>query len=290
MRTLTVTRTKSFVGCLAKLQIFIEDPTASDITINSVPCRKLGNIKNGETVSFEIGEGAARVFVIADNLSRNWCNEFYQLPEGSEDISLSGRCKFNPAAGNAFLFDNNDTYEAYENRTQNKKRGTVVIILAIIIGFAIGFLLSYNLFPLLMHNSEPKDFTADGMTITLTNEFSEASADLYSAVYESESIAVFVFKESFSSSPALKKKTLDEYMDMLIDVNDFESKGITKTSNPKGFVYDYTNPETGDTYRYFSYVYQSEDAFWFVQFATLAADADNYKQQILTFANSVKFE
>jgi hypothetical protein len=78
---------------------------ASELVINNVPCRKLGELKNGEEKTFVIGENSAKVFVIADTLSRNYCNEYYQLPDGQDDILLSGKNNFNPASGNAFRFD-----------------------------------------------------------------------------------------------------------------------------------------------------------------------------------------
>ena len=48
MRTLTIKRAKSFVACLAKMKVYVEDPTSREIVINNVPCRKLGDLKNGE--------------------------------------------------------------------------------------------------------------------------------------------------------------------------------------------------------------------------------------------------
>jgi hypothetical protein len=105
MRNLTIKRTKSFVACLVKMKIYLEDPMASELVINNVPCRKLGELKNGEEKTFVIGENSAKVFVIADTLSRNYCNEYYQLPDGQDDIFLSGKNDFNPASGNAFRFD-----------------------------------------------------------------------------------------------------------------------------------------------------------------------------------------
>ena len=96
MRNLTIKRTKSFVACLAKIRIYIEDPTANEISINNTPCRKLGELKNGEEKTFQIPNEAVKVFVIADKLSRNICNEYYQIPEGEDDISLSGKNKYNP--------------------------------------------------------------------------------------------------------------------------------------------------------------------------------------------------
>lgn len=50
------------------------------------------------------------------------------------------------------------------------------------------------------------------------------------------------------------------------------------------------NPDTKDTYKYFSFVYKSNDAFWLVQFATLAENADDYSSQIFEWAKTVTFE
>jgi len=75
MRRLTIKREKSFVASLAKLKIYIEDPASDEIRINGTPCRKIGDLKNGEEKTFEINEQKAKVFVIADNLSKEYCNE-----------------------------------------------------------------------------------------------------------------------------------------------------------------------------------------------------------------------
>ena len=63
MRNLTIRREKHFVASLATMKVYIEDPTANDLTINGVSCRKLGTLKNGEEKTFTIAEEAAKVFV-----------------------------------------------------------------------------------------------------------------------------------------------------------------------------------------------------------------------------------
>lgn len=145
VRKLTITRTKSFVACLMSIKVYIEDHSSSELTINDVPCRKLGEISNGETKTFEIGEEAAKVFVIGDKLSKSYCNEFYQLPEGQEDISLSGKNCFNPATGNAFRFDNNNNEAVLANRKRSTRKGAIIMTVAIIVGAAAGFLLTWFL-------------------------------------------------------------------------------------------------------------------------------------------------
>ena len=141
MRKLTIERRKAFVACAMKVKVYIETDGVGDLVINGTPCVKLGALKNGETQTFEIGEKAAKVYVIADNASKDYCNDFYQLPEGSDDISLSGQNKFNLANGNAYLFDNNDNPEAEANRKKGKRIGTVVTVVAIVIGAIVGFLI-----------------------------------------------------------------------------------------------------------------------------------------------------
>ena len=142
MRNLTIKRKKKFVACLGKLKVYIEDAQTNELIISGVPCRKLGDLKNGEEKTFEIGEDAAKVFVIADTLSKDYCTEFYQLSEGQDDIVLTGENYFNPANGNAFRFDNNNSEEVLAARKKSNKKGATVLIIARIVGFIIGFILS----------------------------------------------------------------------------------------------------------------------------------------------------
>ena len=71
MRNLTIKREKSFVGSLAKMKVYIEDPTSNEISINDIPCRKIGDLKNGEEKTFQIDEQEVKIYVIGDKLSKN---------------------------------------------------------------------------------------------------------------------------------------------------------------------------------------------------------------------------
>lgn len=141
MRNLTIQRTKSFVGCLGKFKVYIEDHNSSELEINGVPCRKLGELKNGEEKTFSIDENAQKVFVIADKMSRNYCNDFFNIPAGDTDMYLSGKSHFSPASGNAFRFDGVTDEEVLENRKKSGKKGGLVTVIAVVLGFIMGFLL-----------------------------------------------------------------------------------------------------------------------------------------------------
>lgn len=145
MRKLTISRKKSFVGCAGKLKVYITDPLHTELDICGEGCRKIGEIKNGQTESFEIDEREGRVFVIFDKASRNWCNDSRPIPAGDEDIEFSGKCHYNPARGNAFLFDGEADEIAKKNKKVGGRKGCLTSILAIIVGAVIGVAISIML-------------------------------------------------------------------------------------------------------------------------------------------------
>lgn len=283
MRNLTIKRNKSFVACLGKMKVYIEDPNANELTINFVPCRKLGELKNGEEKTFEIGENAAKIFVIADTLSKDYCNEYYDIPEGSEDISLSGQNKFNPANGNAFRFDNNNDENVTEYHKQGTKKGFIVLCASIVIGLILGFTISYFIF----REKEPADksFSSGGISITLDESFKVEEDETYSAKFRSSDIAVFAVKESKS---ALTNYSLSDYGNALITWYQLSSELQTKDELIY-FKHDYTDPETNKTFTYTTFVFETEDTFWTVEFASNAKNAEKYADEIFDWAKSISF-
>ncbi len=120
MRNLTIKRRKSFASCLAKTEIYIEDPMFHDFVVNDTPCRKIGELKNAEEKTFQITEEAAKIFIIADKSNKNYCKTYYQLTSGNDDIFLSGKCVF--AIANAFRLDQPDTGHMTICKNVSKKR------------------------------------------------------------------------------------------------------------------------------------------------------------------------
>ena len=288
MRNLTIKRTKTFVGCLMKMKFYIEDPTSTEITIGGVPCRKLGELKSGKEMTVAIGDEAAKIFAIVDSLSKEYCNEFYPLPEGSEDIVLTGKNHFNPGNGNAFRFDNNDSEEVLANRKQGTRRGTPILLSALVIGVAIGLFFTSGL----LHDS-PKDssksFAAEGIQITLNEDFEQAEADGFSLMCESHYMAVIVLREAFEDYEGLEEWSLADYSQVLMENNDYVDHPLSYHNGIPYFEYDYHNPETKENFHYTIFMYKSDDAFWAVQFATHKSAADRYAEKIKGFAESVQF-
>lgn len=287
MRNLTIKRNKSFVGCLGKFKVYIEDATAAEIYINNIPCRKVGTLKNGEEKTFAIDETETKVFVIADKLSKNYCNEFYRVPAGEGDIYLSGKSCFNPAAGNAFRFDGVPDAEVIMNRKRGTRKGIAVLCISALIGGIFGVLVGLGAFS---GDVEPKTFETSGIKITLTDDFVETDMDGYDTCFDSKNVAVFVSKEEFSTAQGLEAYTPQEYGNLVLQNNSLPSSVTLQSRDGLTFFeYSYSNTENGVDYHFNTMVYKSSDAFWLVQFATPEQDLSEYSDDIFDWATSVEF-
>ncbi len=286
MRNLTITRNKTFVGCLMKMKLYIEDPLMGNTTIGGTLCRLLGDLKNGETKTFSVDENEAKVYVIADQMSKGFCNEFAVIPAGSEDVVLTGQNRFNPATGNAFQFDGQASEEVAKNRSKNTKRGILIMAIAVIVGIGIGLLSVF------LNKTEPKTFTHDlGFTITLTDAFEESELEGYDAFFESHDVLVSIFKESIAEfeDAGFTGMTLTDYAQVLIDVNDISAE--VKTENGLTY-YEFEEKalEGNERFYYFVTVYESEGYFWMFEFFCYAEEQDEWRPEFEEWAKSVTFQ
>ncbi len=290
MRNLTIKREKTFASSLIKMKIYIEDYETRDITINGIPCRKLGKVKNGESVTFQIENQPAKVFVISDKLSKGFSNDFYQLDGGEEDIFLSGENRYNPLSGNAFRFHNNDNPEALKNRKKGNRKGILVLIAALIVGVLNGLASTYFL---------PSNTPADGifhhgeMSISLNQDFGEYdfSEYGYDTAFISDDVSIYVLKEDFSLFEGYEVETLEDYADVVITANrEYMPSKVQSLDGIPYFTSMYYNEEYDETYRYVTFLYESDSAYWTIEFTTLSEDFAEYEEQINNWAKSVSFD
>lgn len=284
MRNLTIKRVKKYTASLMKMKVYIEDPVCAEMLINNVPCRKLGDLKNGEEKTFQIGEGEAKVFVIADKLSKNICNEFVQIPAGTEDVYLSGRNHLNPMAGNPFRFDGFVTEEVLQNRKKGTRKTVIVMCAAVVVGLIIGIISGFS--SASNKPEKPEPFSAEGMNITLTDAFEQAEYDGYTACFESDRVAVFALKEEFSLLEGFSEYTLDDYAELVFSVNAMDST-VKKVDGLTCF--EYTAVISDETVVYYAFLYKADDAFWMINFAVPEEDSAEYYDKIVEWAKSVDF-
>lgn len=138
--------------------------------------------------------------------------------------------------------------------------------------------------------AQPKTFTAEGMSVTLTDGFTKRSVDGFTVAYDSKDVAVLALKESFADFQGIEL-TLKEYADLVRQSN--ASRNPTAVVEKDGLYtmeYSFFNEEENETYKYLCAMYESEDAFWMVQFACKADAYDSLSDTLLTYAKSVSFD
>ncbi len=287
MRKLTIKRKKSFVASLAKLKVYIEDP-AGELDITGIKCRLLGTLANGEEKSFYIEENAAKVFVIADKMSRDYCYDCRNLPEGNEDIYLTGKNAFNPATGNAFRFEGGTDEEVAKRHKESKKGGLIVLITAIVIGLTAGWIIGSGV-TYSKKKATPKDFSYEEMTITLTALFKEEEVE-GRTVFTSNDVAVFVLRENFVAGDIdLSGYTVRGYAELARENNPVMADATyEETDGVPNMVYTYAGDD-GKTYVYFTTFYKSSDAFWIVQYFVNESGYESRKPKFIEWAKTVHF-
>ena len=281
MRRLWIKRHKAAAASLVAMKVYIEDPENGDTDINGVLCRKLGSVKNGKKVHFNIGEEALKVFVVADKVSRNVYNEFVQLPEGWEDVFLSGRNYLSPFSGNPFRFDGVQQEAVKENRKRVANAGKIILILAVLLGIGggigAGVLISNRLLRQEEAPAVAQVFAADGMEITLTDRFAPVAAEGYTAGYSSEDAAVYVLRESFDAFDGFGELSLAGYATMVLESNGIADKvELREDGDTVNFAYLYTQEEKDASFYYYCTVRKGTDSFWLVQFVAPAREQELY--------------
>lgn len=290
MRNLTIKREKAFAASLAKVKVYIEDAIANELTINGTPCRKLGDLKNGEEKTFCVGEEAAKIYVIADKLSKEYCNEFYQLPEGTDDVRLTGRNQADPGTGNSFVFDAN---VGVPGKKKKSLVGWIVLAVALVIGLVAGRLIGNGLSAKKTDptKGEATQYAVDNLTITMPEGFEKLDADGFNGAYFNKEIVTIFLKESFadyaSQIEGMEDWTVEEYAGIAASSNGgYEVK--TRDGIPY-FNFETENEEAKMMFTYLVTAFKEAEGFWMVQFACPSDEYAKYEPTFFDWAKTVQF-
>ncbi len=293
MRRLWITRRKAAAASAMKMKVYIEDPENGDMEIGGCMCRKLGEIKNDQQKHFNIGTEEAKVFVIADKLSRGFCNDFIRIPEGEDDIFVTGRNYLKPGQGNPFLFDNVEDEEVLENRKKSKGKGRIFVIIGIILGILVGAGAGVAVSKMMLSGmtqevAAEQTFRCEDLSITLTDEFVPTEAEGYTACYSAGETAVLVLREDFAAMEGFGELDLQGYGALVLENNGFaDSVMLEEKDGLTTFGRAVADPASGETFYYYCGLYKGQDAFWMVQVTTLAEGAAERIPQFRRWLGSV---
>ena len=136
-----------------------------------------------------------------------------------------------------------------------------------------------------------KVFACEEMRITLTDDFTEEeSINSYTGVFESSECAIFVLREDKYYFGDID---LDDYADMVLEANKNAGREVGELHRKDGiplFEYEFTNDSTGQTFKYYTTVFESDDAFWLVQFTCYSDDYKDMLSKFHKWARSIRFE
>lgn len=135
-----------------------------------------------------------------------------------------------------------------------------------------------------------KDFTVAGMTITLTEDFTEQKVLNQTACYISTDEVVAIIKEKFEDLKIYdisSKLSAKEYADLVIQLNDFPSFAMEE-DGLVSFSYDKTI--NGESFRYYATTFRDDDAYWLIQFASEGSSYYQHLEKFKEYAKSITFE
>lgn len=281
MRNVFLTRDKSFVASLAKLNVYVEDVNNPETVIADIPCRKVCKIANGETVSFEIPEEETRVIVIADKLSKNMCNDYYRIPAGTLDVEIGGKCTYNPYAGNPFRFHGVTDEDILANRKRSGRKALVIMIVAVLVGFVLGFVGNMDTWIV-----NEKTFNADEFSITLTTQFAEDSEDgVYYFGSRDCSVAVTVF--DFDEYAGITEMSELEFLNLLKSNQAFSASSDLKQVEGLLVVEEQAESNMGDIRSYFTVFIKNEEAFYIFEFGCETEKYQEYRYNFIDWAKTI---
>lgn len=292
MRRLWMTRRRSAAACLAKMRVWIEDPEG-ETAINGIPCRKLGELKNGEKKAFAVGTEAARVFVTADRLTRNLYNEFTEIPAGEDDVVLAGQNRLKPFSGNPFHFDGTPSAAVLENRRSTVRRGKLTMTLGILAGVLAGCIGgaagARSALLEVSFVTEERVFAAEELRIVLPETFRETEAGGYTACFTDGDAAVCILREE--PDPALfGELSLRAYGAMILANNGFGPEVQLVEDETLTTFEAVLTGESGEEYRYYCGLFRSQEAYWMVQITTPPYFPEERRPQLRQWLLGVGFE
>jgi len=134
---------------------------------------------------------------------------------------------------------------------------------------------------------EPKDksFSKAGMTITLTDRFTEQDIVTQTAYYVSQEAIVTALKEY---EPSIAHYTVKAYAELVCTVNNLDPDSVTAKDGYAEFTYE--KQLNGKDYYYYARCFKNGTAFWLIQFACETKNIEKYTSTFEKWASSVTFE
>lgn len=132
---------------------------------------------------------------------------------------------------------------------------------------------------------EDKVFSKAGMSITLTDDFTEQELVTQTAYYVSQKVVVTVLKEDGTTIPDY---TVEDYAELVCVVNGLTEAEVIAKDGYAEFTYE--KELSGKDYYYYARCFKNGTDFWMFQFACETKNAEDYTTSFDKWASSITFE
>lgn len=300
MRNLTIINNTTHVPSLSKTKIYVEDHAMPDTVINGIPCRKLGVVKNGESATFKIAEKPAIVFAVTSRGLKNYYSECYEINGEYGDVVLSGKRHFSPFKASPFVFEGGGSEEVNENRKKAFKK----LMMGVLIFFGALVLLStlFNMgsfigsfeggavsVPEWKEEAPEKNFSVNGMSITLTENFYDFKDNNYTVVFDSQKMTIFVSEVTYENKEEFDKLTAKSFLESQISSHNFENVEVQNEDDLWYFIVATQSSNSSINVNY-AFGFKTDKSCWLVNFVLSESNFENLKDDIFAWAKSIKFE
>lgn len=137
------------------------------------------------------------------------------------------------------------------------------------------------------YEADEKVFTAEGISLTLTEAFDEAEEDGFYLCYGARDAAFFGEKILFSDEEGLEDYSLNEYAELLYEyIEDEQTAPLAYDGSIPVIEYTATGDD-GTEYAYYTAVYKGVDAFWYLQWTCETEVYEEYKPYFVNWARLV---
>lgn len=134
--------------------------------------------------------------------------------------------------------------------------------------------------------ADPKDFTLEELTITLTDAFSDLEVEGATGAFRSRDCSVFLIREGLDRFENGSEMTIADYAERVQENNQMEVE--IKTEGDLTY-FERSATTDGQTFNYYSVMYRAPEAFWLLQFACESDDYEVYRPYFVSWAQSVTF-
>lgn len=219
------------------------------------------------------------------NIQEDGC----EISRNTDEGTLSAVNQAEPTLDGGFDTEENGqptTVENNENKKKNFTKAALIMLAAVLVGFVLGYL-GVTAF-LAVRDSKEKEFQIGEMSICLTEGFEQSSSQAFQGIFSSRNMAVFVNRDGLDYSPAfISGFNPDQYAEYVILSTGIDSKAEEKDGLTY-FIFSAEGDE-GKMYKYYAYVFKTEEAFWLIQFSVEEGKAEKHEKTIESYAKSIKF-